>query len=158
MFVLIVLCTAAALLVAGRHHDNYTIRHTRAQLQGQAGPEGSTHAGQENSQCIGSEVLLYSKGNTGMDFALNFPPLDDPGCDIHDYITRNVFTVRVGKGTLFIFKACDDEFFCHEAHFPPGILNNASGHRLCFVFRWLTVAKVFHTAPACAYKGPYTPK
>jgi hypothetical protein len=46
---------------AGRHHDNYTIKHTRAKLQGLAGPEGSTHAGQENSQRIGSEVLLYTE-------------------------------------------------------------------------------------------------
>ena len=52
--------TVLCAVCAGRHHDNYTIKHTRARLQGLAGPEGSTHAGQENSQRIGSEVLLYT--------------------------------------------------------------------------------------------------
>ena len=124
-----------------------------------AGEAGSAHAGQENSQRIGSEVLLYTEGNTPMDFALSFPPLDDQGCDICNYTTRQAFTISVGKGTLVIFKACDDEFFCHEAEFLRSSLhNNPSGHRLCFVFRWLTVAKLFHTrAPTCAYKGPYNP-
>lgn len=119
---------------------------------------GSAPAGQEISQRIGSEVLLYTEGNTAMDFALSFPPLNDQGCDIRDYITTQAFTISVGKGTLVIFKACDDEFFCHQAQFVRSSLhNNPSGHRLCFVFRWLTVASLFHTAPTCAYKGPYKP-
>ena len=149
-------CTRRCAVSAGRHHDNYTIKYTRARMEGLAGPEGSTSAGQENSQRIGSEVLLYTEGNTPMDFALSFPPLDDQGCDIANYITRQAFTICVGKGTLVIFKACDDEFFCHEAHFSrSSVRDNPSGHRLCFVFRWLTVAKLFHTAPTCAYKAPW---
>jgi hypothetical protein len=146
------------MCLAGRHHDNYTIKYTRARLAGLVGDEGSTHAGQENSQRFGSEVLLYTEGNTAMELALSFPHAHALGSDIKAYITRTALTVRLGKGTLFIFKACDDEFFCHEAAFRPSDLhNNAAGHRLCFVFRWLTVSKVFATGPSFAYKRPPTP-
>lgn len=126
-------------------------------LEGTAGDAGSTHAGQENSQRIGSEVLLYTEGDTAMDFRLSFPPCEDLGCDIADYITRTALTVRLSKGTLLIFKAPDDEFFCHEAAFRASSLpNNPQGHRFCFVFRWLTVSSWFATRPSFAYQGPHT--
>jgi|TARA_B110000046_G_scaffold174979_1_gene199275 hypothetical protein len=125
-------------------------------LAGAAGEAGSTHAGQENSQRFGSEVLLYTEGDTAMDFRLSFPPCDDLGCDIEEYITRTATTVRLSQGTLLIFKAADDEFFCHEAAFRASSLpNNPQGHRSCFVFRWLTVSSSFATAPSFAYQGPH---
>ena len=52
-------------------------------LVGEEGQAGSTHAAQENSQRIGSEVLLYTEGDTAMDFRFSFPGCDDLGCDIH---------------------------------------------------------------------------
>ena len=125
-------------------------------LVGEEGQAGSTHAAQENSQRIGSEVLLYTEGDTAMDFRFSFPGCDDLGCDIHDYITRTALTVRLSKGTLLIFKAPDDEFFCHEAAFrASSLLNNPQGHRFCFVFRWLTVSSCFATGPSFAYQGPH---
>ena len=45
----------------GRHRDNYTVRHLRAMLDGDSAA-GSTHACMENSQRMGSEVLLYTEG------------------------------------------------------------------------------------------------
>jgi len=131
-------------------------------LAGEAGEAGSragsTPAGQEISQRIGSEVLLYTEGDTAMDFRLSFPPRDDLGCDIQEYITRTATTVRLSQGTLLIFKAEDDEFFCHEAAFRASSLpNNPQGHRFCFVFRWLTVSSWFATGPSFAYQGPHNP-
>ena len=123
-------------------------------LAGQQGPEGSTHAGQENSQRIGSEVLLYTEGSTPMDFALSFPESGMEGIDIDKYICMPALTMRLGKGTLLIFKAADDAFFCHEAAFRKSdTAGNPSGLRMCFVFRWLTVSKVFHTAWPHKYKS-----
>ena len=146
--------TRTATASAGRHHDNYTIKHTRARLAGQEGPEGSTHAGQENSQRIGSEVLLYTEGNTAMDVALSFPESGMEGTDIANYICRPELTMQLGKGTLLIFKAADDAFFCHEAAFrKSNISGNPSGLRMCFVYRWLTVGKVFRTASPHKYKN-----
>ena len=101
-------------------------------LAGQQGPEGSTHAGQENSQRIGSEVLLYTEGSAPMDFALSFPESGMEGIDIDKYICMPALTMRLGKGTLLIFKAADDAFFCHEAAFRKSdTAGNPSGLRIC---------------------------
>ena len=74
-----------------------------------AGEAGSTHAGQENSQRVGSEVLLYTEGDTAMDFLLSFPPSDDLGCDIDAYITRTATTARFvpePKSSILFNRSC----------------------------------------------------
>ena len=142
----------------GRHRDNYTVRHLKAMLEG-GSAAGSTHAEMENSQRIGSEVLLYTEGNTPMDFALSFPPPHDLYAGIQDYVIRPAFTARLGRGTLMVFKDIDDQFFCHEAWFDRLVLQTAgaTGHRLSFVFRWLTSVKNFRVAPDCSYKSAVPP-
>ena len=139
----------------GRHRDNYTVRHLKALLQGDVGDAGSAHANMENSQRLGSEVLLYTEGPTPMDFALSFPPSTHLDAPIADYVRRSVFTIRLGRGTLMIFKDCDDQFFCHEAAFDESTLEaaEASGHRLCFVFRWCTSVQNFRLPPASNFKS-----
>ena len=76
----------------GRHRDNYTVKHLRTQLAGAESEGTSTHAGMENSQTLGSEVLLYTEGNTPMDFALSFPPHHALDVGIRDYVKRSIFT------------------------------------------------------------------
>ena len=144
----------------GRHRDNYTVRHLRALLQQSgAGDAGSQHANMENSQRLGSEVLLYTEGPTPMDFSMSFPPSTELDSPIQDYVRRSVFTVKLGRGTLMIFKDCDDQFFCHEAAFDGPTLQaaEASGHRLCFVFRWCTSVKNFRLPPASNFKSSVAP-
>lgn len=138
----------------GRHRDNYTVRHLRAMLQ-EGMAAGSTHGNMENSQRLGSEVLLYTEGCTPMDFALSFPPSSSLDTGIHNYVVRSVFTVKLGRGTLMIFKDVDDQFFCHEASFDAQALEaaDASGHRLCFVFRWCTSVKNFRLPPVSNFKS-----
>lgn len=146
----------------GRHRDNYTVRHLRAMIDGGAeavGAEGSTHAGMENSQRLGSEVLLYTEGPTPMDFALSYPPRDNLGVGIKSYVKTPTFTARLGRGTLMVFKDLDDQFFCHEAAFNEQTLEAAdpAGHRLCFVFRWCTSVKDFRVPPECSFKSAVPP-
>ena len=138
----------------GRHRDNYTVRHLKAMLEG-GSASGSTHAALENSQRIGSEVLLYTEGSTPMEFALSFPPLRDLHADIQDYLIRPAFTARLGSGTVMVFKDIDDQFFCHQVWFDRLVLETAgaTGHRLSFAFRWLTSVKNFRVAPQCSYKS-----
>ena len=69
----------------GRHRDNYTVRHLKAMLEG-GSASGSTHADMENSQRIGSEVLLYTEGSTPMEFA------------------------RRGKNGACFFEKCDSQY------------------------------------------------
>ena len=138
----------------GRHRDNYTIRHLRTQLAGAVESAGtSTHhhnsaAGMENSQMLGSEVLLYTEGNTPMDFALSFPPYHALHVGIRDYVKRSIFTTQLGPGMLMVFKDIDDQFFCHEASFNPlRQVLTAAGFRVCFAFRWCISAKRFRKPP-----------
>jgi hypothetical protein len=89
-----------------------------------------------------------------MDFALSFPESGEEGTDIAKYICRPELTIRLGRGTLLIFKAADDAFFCHEAAFRnSAIRGNPSGLRMCFVYRWLTVPTVFRSAWPHKYKS-----
>ena len=142
----------------GRHRDNYTVRHLKAMLKGGSAP-GNPDAGMEPSMRRGSEVLLYTEGSAPMDFALSFPPCTCLDASIDDYICRSVFTVRLGCGTLVIFKDCDDQFFCHQVSFDALTLEAAdpSGHRLGFVFRWCTSVKNFRSPPASNFKSNVTP-
>lgn len=141
----------------GRHRDNYTVRHLKAMLQedttGAAG--GTEHATMKNSQRLGSEVLLYTEGTAPMDFSLLFPPRSDLDTSNDNYVQRSIFTVKLGRGTLMIFKDCDDQFFCHEARFDDSTLLAAdpSGYRLCFVFRWCTSVKNFRMPPSSCVKS-----
>ena len=123
----------------GRHRDNYTVRHLKAMLQedttGAAG--GTEHAIMKNSQRLGSEVLLYTEGTAPMDFSLLFPPRSDLDTSNDNYVQRSIFTVKLGRGTLMIFKDCDDQFFCHEARFDDSTLLAAdpSGYSVQAVLR-----------------------
>ena len=89
----------------------------------------------ENSQRIGSEVLLYTEGPTPMDFILSFPCADRLGSGIDSYVTRSLFTVRLGRGTLMVFKDVDDQFFCHEACICATKFHFISSVILCRKFR-----------------------
>lgn len=142
----------------GRHRDNYTVRHLRAMLAEGDGDAGSTHASMENSQRLGSEVLLYTEGSAPMDFTLSFPPANALDTGIKSYVKRAAFTARLGRGTLMIFKDLDDQFFCHEAEFSDAVrLADPTGYRLCYVFRWCTSVKNFLCAPAHNFKSSVPP-
>jgi hypothetical protein len=145
----------------GRHRDNYTVRHLKAMLDGEssAGSTQNTAAGMENSQRIGSEVLVYTEGTAPMDFILSFPRADGLTDGISSYVKTSVFTVRLGRGTLMVFKDLDDQFFCHEAEFERHVLEaaDAAGYRMCFVFRWCVSVKHFRGPPECSFKSAVPP-
>ena len=105
-----------------------------------------------DNQRLGSEVLLYTEGNAPMDFSLSYPPCNALGTDTKNYIKRAALSVQLGRGTLMIWKDCDDQFFCHEAAFNSPGPADASAHRICFVFRWLTSAHDFRTNSDRAWK------
>ena len=142
----------------GRHRDNYTVRHLRAMLDGEAAA-GSTSAGMENSQRLGSEVLLYTEGSAPMDFTLTFPQPDDLYGDIKTYVKRAAFVIPLSRGTLMVFKDVDDQFFCHEASFNAAALSSCGpgGCRICYVYRWCTSVKNFRMAPMCNFKSHVAP-
>ena len=149
-------CVSRLMPVAGRHRDNYNLTYWKSVLNGEKASAGTPMGGHENSQRVGSEVLIYSEGNAAMEFALSFPPVTELAADIKNYVIKEPFTVRLGKGTLLIYKDIDDQFFCHEAFFSDACLadeHTAGCYRLAFVFRWLTSAKQFRADSGHAFKA-----
>ena len=76
----------------------------------------------------GSDVLLWSEGNTPMVLSLSFPAELDEACigSTTSYRVHPTFSVPCSGGTLFIFTCLDDLFFCHEAKFEEQVMEMAA--------------------------------
>ena len=90
------------------------------------GSSGTPKGGGANSQLMGSDVLVYSKGNAVMDFRLHFPPSNDPYTDPREYRVHPLLTFPLGDGTLFVFSSLDDLLFYHDAKFSVARCHNLS--------------------------------
>lgn len=132
----------------GRHRDNFNSMQLGqvvcGEKQVQDLVDGSHHGGDANSQVVGSDVLIYTlEGSTAMQFVLSFPPPGNPLVgSIKAYEVHPSLCVPLSGGTLLVFKAIDDLFFCHESFF----LSTADGTecRVALVFRWLQSVRSFN--------------
>ena len=129
----------------GRHRDNYNCKQMRDVIDGKRSVdelvEGSHHGGDQNSQEVGSNVLIWTEGDADMTFSLSFPTGADSKAG--NYVIHPSYCVSLGAGTLLVFNPLDDVMFCHEAAF----LSDVDGtHRLAFVFRWLTSEREFYVS------------
>ena len=111
--------------------------------------EGHTASIDTNSQMVGSDVMIWTMGNTPMRLTLSFPNPNNRYGNRDTYIMHPKFMVPCSHGTLFVFAAVDDLFFCHEACFEQAILEcfGNGGYRFAYVFRWLKSAREFYTNP-----------
>ena len=138
----------------GRHRDNYCHNHLLHYLSSGRDVEacttldsGHTASSDSNSQIPGSDVLIWTDGNAPMDLILSFPDPKNLEGPRKTYLVHPTFTVSLWAGTLFVFKASDDLFFCHEASFAESILDaiGNAGYRFAYVFRWLQSVRLFST-------------
>ena len=135
----------------GRHRDNFVSRDLSTYLETR---DPSILGLQRNAQLANSNVLIFTMGNAPMVLQLSFPPNPRHARDRSTYVTKPLFSVPCGSGTLFVFSPLDDLFFCHEAFFEPRTLSRfgAAGYRMAFVMRWLcpdtAPTRMFHA------KGP----
>ena len=138
----------------GRHRDRFTTADFQQYLQalrdgkseGDLDPVASQASHPGYSQKAGTEVLVWTDGNTPMTLKLSFPDPKNPLGGKATYIVNAKFSVKCSEGTLFIFTPFDDFFFCHESAFDDVDLDvetNAAGHRFAYVFRWLCVPRDF---------------
>ena len=118
---------------------------------------GHSASGDQNSQMVGSDVLLWTDGNAQMFLKLSFP---DPGKPTDqnrkEYIIHPHFCIPMAAGTLLIFKAIDDLLFCHETAFHEVCLDfhEDCGYRFVYVFRWLQSVRMFSVEPPYAMIVP----
>lgn len=145
----------------GRHRDNFCSNHLVQQLSGmdvmKEMESGHSASGDQNSQIVGSDVLIWSDGNANMVLKLSFPdPELEHGQARTEYIVHPHYCINMGSGTLFIFKAIDDLYFCHEAAFEPFWIEFAGngGYRFAYVFRWLQSVRMFSAKYPYAMKVP----
>lgn len=131
----------------GRHRDNFNCKQLGQVLWGerQVGDlvDGSHHGGDANSQVVGSDVLIYTlEGSVAMQFVLSFPPPGNRQASMKAYEVHPSLSVPLGGGTLLVFKAIDDLFFCHEAFFLA--TSDGTSCRAAIVFRWLQSERSFN--------------
>ena len=132
----------------GRHRDNYTVRHLRRMLQGNldARDGGSPMGGEENSQLLQSDVIIYSMGNEEMIFKMSFPPRGhEHTATLKEHVTSDMFTLKLKAGSLLVYKFPDDLHYAHECHFEECMRHEMGigGWRAAWVMRYLTVARQF---------------
>ena len=84
----------------------------------------------------GSDVLIYTDGPLPMSMSFYYPPKDNPFGPRERYIGHRCMRIRMGQGSLLLYKAADDVNFYHGVDFEnddryPG------DYRFAFVYRWL---------------------
>jgi len=91
-----------------------------------------------------------------MDVFLSFPSSLDISAvsDRESYKIHPRFTIKCTHGTLFVLSYYDDLHFCHEARCSDTVVAGESSHRIAFVFRWLSMSRLFHSEPSYAH-GQY---
>ena len=100
-----------------------------------------TPCNDDNSQIVGSDVLIYTDCNCTMFLSLLFPPRDDKFCGPKEYVVHPSFSFPLMHGTLFVFKAADDLLFYHACAFEPRV--TAGSFRFALVYRWLASKRDF---------------
>ena len=91
-------------------------------------------------QAKGTDVLIFSMGDTTMEMGLSFPLNKADAGDRTVYVQPNGMRIPLQPGSCLVYSALDDLFFCHEVAFPTEYqedVDGNSGYRVAFVFRWL---------------------
>ena len=127
------------------HRDNISIADINKIINGdECGENGHPSAGADNSQQIGSNVLVYTEGNVPQNFILRYPSRDNFTEKRALNKTIPIFQFRCGRGTISVLDPVDDLLMTHEACFDKDAAN-ADGYRLGFTIRWLGSSKDFYT-------------
>lgn len=114
--------------------------------------KGTPSGGDENSQLMGSDVLVYTECNEPMLFELSFPNPQNPHGDKTTYGVDPCYSYPLENGSVFVFKGMDDLFFYHEARFSLRTrhrVGKQDGYRFAFVFRWLASERDFFVHNRC---------
>ena len=120
----------------GRHRDAFTAADLADYY------ERGTNPFERNQwmQTKGTDVLIFSMGNTEMQMGLSFQLDKGDAAARERYIQPPGLRIPLIPGTVLVYSPFDDLFYCHEARFqqpPPPESTSYSSYRVAFVFRWL---------------------
>jgi len=133
----------------GRHRDAFTAADLADYY------ERGTNPFERNQwmQTKGTDVLIFSMGNTEMQMGLSFPLDKGDAAARERYIQPPGLRIPLIPGTVLVYSPFDDLFYCHEARFqqpPPPESTSYSSYRVAFVFRWLNecMERLYYVDPA----------
>jgi hypothetical protein len=138
-----------------QHRDNSNKRDmtnlaSGADLGEHGHPSG---ANCENSQMVGSSVMVYTHGTAPMVFTLAFRPAGAPlNMDRDLYTVHPRFQMELGNGTLSILDPVDDLLVTHGAKFDGdfdvhAVDGDPMWWRVGWAFRWLQAKHDFYACP-----------
>jgi hypothetical protein len=137
----------------GRHRDAFTAAELAEYYEKGTNP----FARDQWVQTKGTDVLIFSMGNCDMQMGLSFPLDKADARDREIYVQPRQLRIPLRPGSLLVYSAFDDLFFCHEVAFPDAVPPNgvirakqASLYRVAFVFRWLNESqeRLYYLDPA----------
>ena len=147
------------VLLDGRmnpHRDNSCCKDIERIMEGEelVSKGHNSSGGAENSQQIGSNVLVYTEGTAPQSFDLRFPPSDNyqpdrkkkqNGRDWRNEWKEVIpsFQFTCGSGTVSVLDPIDDLLVTHQAQFVGKFPNG--GYRVGFAIRWLGSERDFYT-------------
>jgi hypothetical protein len=107
-------------------------------------------ASNQYAQYKGTDVLIFSMGNTKMNMGLSFPETKAEARDRTRYRQPSHLRIPLIPGTLLVYSPLDDLFFCHEVAFQANPPSPPSAYRVAFVFRWLneSAERMYNVDPA----------
>ena len=129
-----------------QHRDNWSVDRIKKALEGELlGTEGyAAVAGAENSQIMGSDVVVYTEGDKPQIMALRYPSRYNLTETRKCYEQLPCLQMECGKGTVSILSALDDFMMTHEVYFKFSDNEPVNVHRFSFAMRWLQSEKDFY--------------
>ena len=120
-------------MVTGRHRDAFSASELHHYYTTGENP----FAQNQYAQNKGTDVIIFTTGNTEMEMGLSFPETKARALDSAAYRQPPQLRIPLRPGELLVYSPLDDLFFCHEVSFPLGRASSPSAYRVAFVFRWL---------------------
>ena len=130
----------------GPHKDNFGGTAIKRLCDGDTPfVEGATIGGCENSQVIGSSVIIYTRGNCPMKFIFKYASLGNPVTQSRSYyVTSPSYQIRMGDGWITVMDPMDDLLMLHSVVFDEDVEEQPDHYRIAWVYRNLHVKKDFN--------------
>lgn len=130
----------------GYHRDNSNIEFIKNVVKGNnPSLDGHPSGGGENSQMVGSNVLILTIGNKPMNFVFKFPTLGNLTGGKKTYKTSPKHQFTCENMTISVLDPVDDIIMIHGASFSYNTREcQTCWYRIGYCFRWLQSYKDFY--------------
>ena len=129
----------------GYHKDNFGSSAIKRLCDGNAPfVDGATVGGCENSQVIGSSVIIFTRGNCPMKMVFKYASLEHPVDQARSsYVTSPSYQMRMEDGWITVMDPVDDLLMLHSVVFDEDD-GQPDDYRIAWVYRNLEVSKDFY--------------